>query len=301
MSQIKPQGGMDMKVKAYTINSFAKTSEGGNAAGIVPNADYLSDAEMQKIATILGFSETAFVMKSKSADFKVRFFTPNEEVDLCGHATVGTYYTLTTLGYIKPGSYLQETNAGILGVEIKDDLSIMMCQPLPSFFETIEKSEIAGSLNIEIASIREDLPVQIVSTGLRDIIVPINSMDILSSIKPDLEKIKEISKKHSAVGYHVFTLDLNNGSTARCRNFAPLFEIPEESATGTSNGALGCYLYKYGKLDSDQASSILIEQGYNMKKPSEILVSLTVEREEITGVKVGGKALNFSSIEINIE
>ncbi|SNS88637.1 phenazine biosynthesis protein PhzF family [Anaerovirgula multivorans] len=290
-----------MKVKAYTINSFAKTTEGGNAAGVVPNADFLSDVEMQKIAAILGFSETAFVMKSNLADFSVRFFTPNEEVDLCGHATIGTFYTLATLGYIKPGSYLQETKAGFLGVEIKEDLSVMMCQPLPSFFKTVEKNEIADSLNIEIASIHEDLPVQIVSTGLRDIIVPIKSVDILNSIKPDFEKINEISRKYNAVGYHVFTLESINSSTACCRNFAPLFAIPEESATGTSNGALGCYLYKYGKLDFNQASHIIIEQGYSMKKPSEILVSLTVEGKEITGVKVGGKALTLSSIEVDIE
>ncbi len=290
-----------MKVKAYKVNSFAKTPEGGNEAGIVLNADYLSDTEMQKTAAILGFSETAFVLKSNLADFKVRFFTSNEEVDLCGHATIGTFFTLATLGHIKPGSYLQETKAGIFRVEIKEDLSIMMCQPLPTFYEAIDKSKIADSLNIETTSIHEDLPVQIVSTGLRDIIVPIKSMDILNSIKPDLEKIIEISRKYNAVGYHVFTLESINGSTACCRNFAPLFAIPEESATGTSNGAFGCYLYKYGKINRNQASHIIIEQGYTMKKPSEILVSLTVEGNDIKGVKVGGKVLNLSSIEVDIE
>jgi len=290
-----------MKVNAYAINSFAKTTEGGNAAGVVPNADFLSDVQMQKIAAILGFSETAFVLKSNLADFRVRFFAPREEVDLCGHATIGTFYTLAALGYLKPGSYLQETKAGILGVEITKDLSIMMCQPLPSFFETVEKSEIADSLNIETASILEDLPVQIVSTGLRDIIVPIKSLDILHTIKPDFEKIREISRKYNTVGYHVFTLESINNSTASCRNFAPLFDIPEESATGTSNGALGSYLYKYGKLDFNQASHFIIEQGYFMKKPSEILVSLAVDGTEIKGVKVGGKALNLSSIIVDID
>lgn len=290
-----------MKVKVYTVDSFAKTSEGGNRAGVVPNADYLSDVEMQKIAAVLGFSETAFVLKSSLADFKIKFFTPSEEVDLCGHATIGTFFTLAALGYIKPGNYLQETKAGILGVEIKEDLSIMMCQPLPAFYETIEKSEITDSLNIEAASFHEDLPVQIVSTGLRDIIVPVKSVDILNSINPDMEKIIEICRKHNAVGYHVFTLESINSSTACCRNFAPLLAIPEESATGTSNGALGCYLYKHDKIGFEQASSVIIEQGYSMKKPSEILVSLAVKGKEITEVKVGGRALNLTSLEINIE
>ncbi len=290
-----------MKVKAYTVNSFAKTSEGGNGAGIVLDADFLTEEEMQKIAAVLGFSETAFVLKSDSADYKVRFFTPKEEVDLCGHATIGTFFTMATLGYIKPGNYMQETKAGILGVEIKEDLTIMMDQPLPAFFETLDKSEIADSLNIEIGNIHEDLPVQIVSTGLKDIIVPIKSLDALLSSKPDFNKIIEISKKHNVAGYHVFSLETIHTSTACCRNFAPLLAIPEESATGTSNGALGCYLYQYGKVSSNQASPIIIEQGYAMKKPSEILVSLATEGNKITGVKVGGSALNLSFIEIEIE
>lgn len=80
-----------MKITAYKINAFAKTNEGGNPAGIVLNADVLSENDMKKIAGILGLSETAFVIKSDVADYRVRFFTPSEEVDLCGHATIGTF------------------------------------------------------------------------------------------------------------------------------------------------------------------------------------------------------------------
>jgi PhzF family phenazine biosynthesis protein len=210
-----------MKVKVYTVHSFAKTSEGGNEAGVVIDADFLSEEEMQKIAEKVGFSETAFVLHSDLADYKVRFFTPKEEVDLCGHATIGTFFTMATLGYIKPGNYTQETKAGILGIEIKKDLTIMMNQPLPGFFETLDKSEIADSLNIEIDNIHEDLPVQIVSTGLKDIMVPVKNLDVLSSIKPDFNKVIEISKKYHAVGYHVFSLETRNASTVCCRNFAP--------------------------------------------------------------------------------
>lgn len=80
-----------MKIKVYKLNSFAKAKEGGNAAGVVLNADSLSEKEMAKIAAVLGFSETAFVLQSNVADFKLRFFTPNEEVDLCGHATIASF------------------------------------------------------------------------------------------------------------------------------------------------------------------------------------------------------------------
>lgn len=289
-----------MKIKAYTLNSFAKCIEGGNPAGVVLNADALSEDDMKKVAGIIGFSETAFVMKSGLADFKVRFFTPKDEVDICGHATIATFSTLLSLGFINAGTYLQETKAGVLGVEIKEDLSIMMNQNTPSYYQTIEKQEIADSLNITISEMIEELPIQIVSTGLRDIIIPIKTIDIINDIRPDFEKVSMISRKYNAIGYHIFTLESLNGASAYCRNLAPLYAIPEESATGTSNGALVCYLYKYNKISSDQAFHTIIEQGYSMGKPSEIIVSLMTENKEVIDVKVGGKALYFSNIEIEI-
>ena len=289
-----------MKVKVYRINVFAKSIEGGNPAGVVLNGDALSEEDMKKIASIVGFSETAFVMKSECADFKVRFFTPNEEVDLCGHATIGTYFTLLIQGHIKPGNYTQETKAGVLNVEVKEDLSIMMNQAIPSFYEIINKEEIADSLNISLAEMHEDLPVQIVSTGLRDIIIPIKTMDILNSIKPNFKKVEEISRKYNVIGYHIFTLESLYASTSHCRNLAPLYEIPEESATGTSNGALGSYLFNYGKIDCHQAENIVFEQGYAMKKPSEIIVALTTQDKAILEVKVGGRAMNLPSIEVEV-
>lgn len=289
-----------MKIKAFTLNSFAKSIEGGNPAAVVFNADDLSENEMKKIAGIIGFSETAYVMKSNVADFKVRFFTPTDEVDLCGHATVAVYYLLLQLGQIKPRRYTQETKAGSLKVEVKEDMSVIMNQTLPYFYETICKEEIADSLNITTAEIEEDLPVQIVSTGLKDIIVPIKNMDILSAIKPNFEKVAEISKKYNTVGYHMFTLESLNSSNAHCRNLAPLYGIPEESATGTSNGALACYLFKYDKITPNNVDHIVFEQGYSMEKPSEIIASLAVQNKEIIEVMVGGKALNISEIEVEI-
>lgn len=289
-----------MKINVYTLNSFAKTKEGGNPAGVVFNADLLSAQEMKKIAAVLGFSETAFVLKSNAADFKIRFFTPNEEVDLCGHATIAAFYAMSSLKLLKQGKYTQETKAGILGVEIYDDNFIMMNQSLPIFSETIDKNEIADSLNIPSSQISDNLFPQVVSTGLKDIIVPVKSMQILDSIKPDMQKIKKISQKYNTVGYHVFSLESLHSANAYCRNFAPLYGIPEESATGTSSSALACYLYRYGIIKENQASNILFEQGYSMKRPSEIRVSLTVNESDIIHVKVGGTAMCLTSMEIEI-
>ncbi|TCJ01864.1 PhzF family phenazine biosynthesis protein [Cytobacillus praedii] len=289
-----------MKVKVFTVNSFAKTLEGGNPAGVVLDADSLSDESMKSIAGEIGFSETAFVMKSESAHFKVRFFTPEEEVDLCGHATIATFYVLLSKGFIKPGVFLQETKAGILSVEVKVDSSIMMEQNSPSFYEIVNKKEIADSLNITEYEMIDELPVQIVSTGLRDILVPVKNIKILNAIKPNFEEVSRISSKYNTVGYHVFTLESLFGSNAYCRNFAPLYGICEESATGTSNGALACYLSKYGKINKRQDHQFVMEQGYLMKRPSEIKVELRVEEQEVIGVKVGGKVLNLSEKEVEI-
>lgn len=289
-----------MKINAYKINAFAKTIQGGNPAGVVMGAEVLTEADMKKIARILDFSETAFVMKSDSADFKVRFFTPIEEVDLCGHATIGTFSALLSKNIIKPGKYTQETRVGILDVEVKEDSTIMMNQKCPKFCEIIDGKEIADSLNTSVDNINVDIPVQIVSTGLRDIMVPIKNMETLNCIKPDFDKVAEISKKYNVIGYHMFTIDSLYHSNAYCRNFAPLYNIPEESATGTSNGALACFLFKNGIVSSSNCQNMIFEQGYSMKLPSEIFVSLGIVDNEIKKVKVGGKALNLCEVVLEI-
>lgn len=287
-----------MEIKVYTLNAFAKTKEGGNPAGVVLNADSLSDDVMQKIAQKVAFSETAFVQKSNKADFRVRFFTPNGEVDLCGHATIATFYLMAKKNLLESGTYTQETKAGILNFEVKDDNTIFMNQNSPQFFDVIDKKEIAESLNISEEIISDDLPVQIVSTGLRDIFVPIKSLKDLHEIKPNFEKVSQISKKYDVIGYHLFTLETKFGSTAHCRNLAPLYDIPEESATGTSSGALSCYLFKYGKISKQNADHLVFEQGYSMKKPSEIFVNLKLQEDKIIEVKVGGIASDIQEREL---
>lgn len=289
-----------MKIKAYTLNSFAKSLNGGNPAAVVLDADNLLEEQMKKIASIIGFSETAFVMNSKSADFKVRFFTPNEEVNLCGHATIATFSLLAMKKIIGVGKYTQETKAGILKVEVREDLSIMMDQNLPTYFEIVDKEKIAKTLNIDIDSFVENLPIQIVSTGLRDIIIPLKNKEMLESIKPNFNSIAKLSKEYSVIGYHIFTLESLDDEIIHCRNLAPLYGIDEESATGTSNGALSCYLFKYKRLNSNQLSNIVIKQGYLMGKPSEIIVNLEVKNNKIIGVKVGGSTLNLEEIEVEI-
>ena len=295
----KEGGTKQMKVKVNTLKAFAKTPEGGNPAGVVLETVGLSPEEMRGIAAKVGFSETAFVEPSDCADYRVRFFTPAGEVDLCGHATIATFSLMFQKGMIKPDTLRQETLAGVLDIIVQEEGSIFMEQTLPVFSEIISGIEITDTLNLPEDSLREDLPVQIVSTGLRDILVPVRDLKVLHHMEPDFSRVTETSRKYNAVGYHVFSLETLYGSTAHCRNLAPLYDIPEESATGTSSGALACYLFRYGRLAS--AKRLVFEQGYCMDQPSEIFAELGTEGDRIIRVLVGGKALTTGEMHVEIE
>lgn len=289
-----------MKVQVYTVNSFTKTKYGGNPAGVVLNSDNLSDEQMKMIAKKVAFSETAFVGKSEKADFRLKFFTPSEEVDLCGHATIAAFSTLITNNIIKVGTYTQETKAGILNVEIKEDKKILMDQNKPEFYNIIHKSEIADSLGIEVEAFENHLPIEVVSTGLKDIFIPLKTKHDLYNLEPNMALISEISKKYESTGYHVFTLDVEDGYDAECRNFAPLYGIDEESATGTSNGALSCYMHKHNLLKKDVAHNLSIKQGYFMNQNSIINSSLSIRDNMVDSIRVGGYATITGTLDIEL-
>ena len=280
-----------MKIKAYQLHAFTQRIEGGNPAGVVLDAGGLNDAQMQELACAIGFSETAFVMTSDIADFKVRFFTPSAEVDLCGHATIAAFSLLLQKGMLQGGEFTQETKAGKLKIRVKGN-TIYMQQTMPQFFEIIEGKHLLGCLGIDRNDLEGKLPIQAVSTGLKDIFVPLKNEETLRNLKPDMDKIEEISKKYDAVGLHVFVVSDDTDITAVCRNFAPLYGIPEESATGTSNGALACYLHKYGILTGIQEEAAF-KQGIYMNRPSMIKAKLTIENGKLQEIWVGGEALIF--------
>lgn len=274
----------------YTMDAFTSTIGGGNPAGVVLDAKALSEKEMREIAREVGFSETAFVLPSEKANFNLRFFTPTEEVDLCGHATIAAFKLLYLQGDLKSGEVTQETKAGILTIRIAEGM-VWMQQAIPKFIGRVPKEEIAQSLNLDLSDLSEVLPAEIVSTGLADILVPVNSLDILKDFKPNLDQVKAISEKYQVTGYHVFTTETLYGNTCACRNLAPRYGIDEEAATGTSSGALSSYLYKHRLIHEENYHKLCFEQGYFMQRPSLIYTSLYVKQGEIHNVYVGGDAV----------
>ena len=238
----------------------------------------------------VGYSETAFVMKSDLADFKVSFFTPVDEVALCGHATIDVFNLLRDLDFIGIGNYTQETKAGILKIEVHNDW-VYMEQNAPEFFELIDKAEIEDCFKSLFKDYICEMPIQIVSTGLKDIILPVKNLKNLLDIQPDFGLIDLLSRKYDVTGIHAFCLDTFTGCEAHTRNFAPRYDIPEESATGTSNGALACYLMKY--MRNKFTGDFIIEQGYSMKKPSKIIAKLILDGNIIKEVCIEGSAVRI--------
>ncbi|XFA98719.1 PhzF family phenazine biosynthesis protein [Candidatus Izemoplasma sp. B36] len=270
----------------YHMSAFPKNINGGNLAGVYLFADDLNDFNMQKIAYEVGYSETAFVMKSDAADFKVRFFTPIEEVNLCGHATIATFNLLRDLKIIKTGMYTQETKAGILRLDVKEKM-VFMEQPSPLFFDIVEKVDLEVCFhNLKFHDV---LNPQIVSTGIREIFLPVKNVDTLNCLIPINDEIIKLSQKYNVIGIHAFALD--DDIDAYGRNFAPIVGIDEESATGTSNGALGSYLFKYLK----KKNNYILRQGYSMNLPSEIITIVESDNNHIDEIWVGGTAINIKT------
>lgn len=268
--------------KPYIVNAFTADGRNGNPAGVVLDADNLDAHTMLRIAAGVGLSETAFISHSARATKRVRFFTPIVEEPLCGHATIASWSLLRDLGIVTPGSYTQETKAGILQVDVTNEL-VFMEQTKASFYETILPAEIAPLLGLTTVDFTDRLKPQIISTGIKDLLIPVKDKSVLGKIQPHLAGIAAFSKHHGISGFHVFTLLNDSESLASARNFAPADGIPEESATGTSNGALLCYLHKQGLLP--QQEIYRIEQGEATGKLSHIYGTF---KDDI--VWVGGSA-----------
>lgn len=278
-------------VQIYVTSAFSKNGSGGNKAGVVINRPDLSREQKLAIAKELGYSETAFILPCDDADFELQYFTPTDEVPLCGHATIASFATMQLLGMLEKEDYSIRTKAGILSIIVRDDGLIFMEQNKPEYFDILPSAIFADCFSVGPDT---TLPIQTVSTGLRDIIFPVVSREDLEALEPDFRKMTRLSRELNVVGIHAFTLSDKPGVDAECRNFAPLYGIDEESATGTASCALACYLYKHRK----KKEAFVFEQGHSMGLPSRIFVKLSCENDEIEAVYVGGSGYLYRAVKI---
>ena len=288
------------QLELYWVDAFTNQPFSGNPAGVIVNADHLSEDKKQQIAKELNISETMFVSQSKIADFKVQFFTPKQETDLCGHGTVATFWVLSSIGKIKKCkntivSITQETKAGVLPIDIyfdndKNIEKVMMYQTNPIFYDVnINVEEITSILEISENQIDGNYPLKIVSTGRPKLFIPVISRKELYDIKPDFDKITDYCAKKEITGFHLFTFDTHYPkSITTARHFAPIAGVNEDPVTGIAGGALGCYLSEFEKAKS--FLDFQMEQGFNMGREGIVNVEIEKEYQKYKFVKVGGKA-----------
>ena len=271
-------------VDAFTDEPFA-----GNAAGVVPDADGLTDSQMQAVANELGASETAFLTESDRADRRVRYFTPTTEVDLCGHATIALHAHLFEDGTIDSGTHSLETNVGVLDIEVTDDGTVWMTQDDPEVRRVdLDRERVADALGVDpaaLADVGADLPLAVASTGLPFLAVPVNFLEHVSGLDPDLGAVEAISREVDATGIYAFTFDaLGVDSTLHGRMFAPAAGVPEDPVTGTASGAVGAYLREFEAFEGELPEEMVFEQGHFVDRPGHVRVRVGEQ------VRVGGRA-----------
>ena len=292
-------------MKFYIVDAFTDTLFGGNPAGVVilpDGADFPDDETCVKTAAELRYSETAFIKRLGDNEFNIRYFTPAAEVELCGHATIGSFAALRYGGYIGDGDFMNHTISGDLNISVSGQ-RVLMDMATPVKINEITEYDALKELYTIMGLDYDDLKArglaltpQMVSTGLPDIMMPVPTLADLEAIDPDFKALSDLSARYEVVGVHAFTRD-GDDATCHVRNFAPLYDIDEEAATGTSNGALTYYGYLNGFVKSGDDCKFI--QGEKMKRPSVIESHIEVDGDKCL-IRVGGGGVMLAEGEINL-
>lgn len=284
-----------MTNRFHIVDVFAEEKYAGNQLAVVTDADDLTGDEMQTLAAEMDYSETTFVTGPPADDaWPVRIFTPAEEVPFAGHPTLGTAAVIREhLVDAQPDSITLDLGVGKVPVETRrrdgQELFWMHQQP-PDFGETITHEKLATVLGLEPEALDRSWPVQVVSTGLPTIIVPLASRAALAAIDLDREVYDDLVADRDAKLVHAVCRESRDpANDLAVRMFAPYYDVPEDPATGSANGCLAAYLSRHEVFGSASVD-VRAEQGYEMGRPS--LLSLRAE-ESADGidVEVGGRVI----------
>ncbi len=288
------------------VNGFVKDGEGGNPAGVVLDADALSEDDMQAIAQKVGMSETAFVSSSDVAGFRLDFFTPNRRIAHCGHATIAAFSYLAQLGRVEEGETSKMTVDGPRKIVIQGTESFME-QLAPSYsgpseWETsdVALADVLTSVGLSEADLIDGVLPQLVNTGNSFIVLPLRDAETLANVVPDQDQIGVISEKLDLIGYYLFALG-GEGTDATTRMFAPRYAIPEEAATGMAAGPLACFLHDTLGM---QKTHFDIAQGDFMSPPSPSRISVDLDRDAtgaITGLLAGGYGKSMRETTVTLD
>lgn len=267
-----------MKRRFYQLDVFTRRRYQGNPLAVVTDADGLSPARMQAIATEMNLSESVFVQKptTNRALARLRIFTTRTELPLAGHPVIGTWFLLAELGVVpaQEGAVhvQQQTGAGLLPVEIffeegRPQLVTMTQRPARFRTARCNPRKLASALGLKAGDLHAKLPVEVVSTGIFNVMVPLARQSALGRIQLDIAALRKLLGKDPVMAYCFCA----KGKQVRARGMLP-WGIAEDPATGSAAGSLGAYLVKHGRLEPGQLLRIV--QGVEMKRPSEIYVNV---------------------------
>lgn len=301
------------KIAFKHVNAFTTETFGGNPAGVVLDARGLSEAKMQLIAREFAVPETAFVLPPsvRGANIQIRWFSPTQEIPLCGHATIGAFHALAEAGMAgmrQSGIYQfrVQTKSGLLKVIVEKKASGTMVEfylPVPHFeIVKVLPAAIKGALGLKPSDFRKKLP----SVRANYLYVPIKSLARLFAMKPDMATLTQLCKTHRWIGVCVFTLQTKEQSSAfHSRFFAPAAGIPEDPVTGSANGPLGVYMHQFALWKSAALPSFSLEdgrlefvgeQGDVIGRKGRVKVRIKVKKGVVDEVSIAGEAVTvFSS------
>jgi trans-2,3-dihydro-3-hydroxyanthranilate isomerase len=284
-----------MKRRLYILDVFTTKPFEGNALAVVTDGDEISTERMQAVAREMHLSETVFVQRptNNRALARLRIFTTEHELPFAGHPVIGTWFLLAQLGVVPASEgqvhILQQTGAGILPVELSfhegRPVRVTMTQKAAKFRPTrIKRNAMAAALGLSARDIVADLPIEGVSTGIFNLMVPIASRKALSKIAMNLTDAAKLLRGISEMAY-CFTL--GSDGHVFSRGMLP-WGVIEDPATGSAAGSLGAYLVRHGKLRAREHLKIL--QGVEMMRPSHIEVEVDGTRGKLTP-RVSGAAV----------
>jgi len=279
----------------YIVDVFAENRFAGNQLAVFRNGKDYSDAEMQKLALEMNYSETTFILsdKKKKGGYDVRIFTPAKEVSFAGHPTLGTaYIILREIAGEDIDTITLNLQVGQIPVSLdlnNGELELLwMKQVSPKFGRVFSASETAGSLGLDLNDIDKKYPIQEVSTGIPFLIIPLQSLEAVKKAKVDKERFFSLVKDADAKALLIFCPHTyRDENDLNVRVFADYYDVPEDPATGSANGCLAGYLVKYRYFNHNKIR-VRVEQGYEIKRPSLLFLKAEKKREKID-VFVGGK------------
>jgi trans-2,3-dihydro-3-hydroxyanthranilate isomerase len=289
-----------MQVDAFTVRPLA-----GNPCAIVFDADTLAAGQMLAIAKEMNLSETAFVCRSEVADFGARYFTPAEEIPLAGHPTIATIHALIERGEIVLSGQITavtlELPAGVITVEIVRHgrlPHITMSQKKPQFLAVYDPASVLPAFSLSPADMLPGVPIQTVSTGTPQLMIPLHNHDALHRCRLDAAAYSALRARADFFSPHLFCL---GGATPAGHTFARHFGVPpdtmEDPFTGSATGGMAAYLWRYGLVDSP---TFIAEQGHWMGRPGQAQVEVVGPPDDIKTVKVGGTAVTLIRGELSL-